>query len=554
MNAYDSDKTVSASDMEKFGYCPLSWWLSEQKGKEDARELTKGIESHAKIGEDVKNIKHKEKRSEESERSVLWFSIIAIIIGINGAAIIYTVYSPSSQGESIMIMLSIIAVIWVLVAAVFFYFGKKMEKRTKLQKDKTFGQEDNMNMEDAATRSKGDSDYGKRAKEAKWNTLLFFIVSGILASNGVIILFSIGEGNPDLFSRIFIILSLIWLIGSSFFYYTSLRREITSKEREKSKGAEGYKWSFSDSDISVVLFALVATIFASNSLTIYQDPNTNIGRIILILAILWLYGGFIFIYRAVRANMKLRFLIGEQLKRPMDVYSKIASYLFFRQKLTEAKIDYEKRVIWFAIIAMILAFNAIIMNFTRNLEEDVYGTLIAHIFEVVALLWLIGAFFFLYLVILHSMAASKLRQVHGINEGKIDYVDALDGNTKMLASEKYGLRGRPDYILEKDGEYVPVEVKTGRIPKGPLFSHILQLAAYCLLLEEKNDRPPKYGIIRYSNIQHEIEYTNELKKILLSKLTEMKEIMVTKEAHRNHKRPNKCRGCSRREICPEKLV
>jgi CRISPR-associated exonuclease Cas4 len=132
MNTYDSDKTVSASDMEKFGYCPLSWWLSEQKGKEDVKELKKGIEDHVQIGEDVKNIRHKEKRSEESERSVLWFSIIAIIIGINGAAIIYTVYSPSSQGESIMIMLSIIAVIWVFVAAVFFYFGKKMEKRTKL--------------------------------------------------------------------------------------------------------------------------------------------------------------------------------------------------------------------------------------------------------------------------------------------------------------------------------------------------------------------------------------------------------------------------------------
>jgi CRISPR-associated exonuclease Cas4 len=252
--------------------------------------------------------------------------------------------------------------------------------------------------------------------------------------------------------------------------------------------------------------------------------------------------------------MKLRFLIDEQLKHPEAVYGKIASYLFFRQLLREEKIDYEKRVIWFAVIAIILALNAIIMNFTRNLEEEVYGTLIAHIFEVVALLWLIGAFFFLYLVILHSKAASKLREVHGINEGKIDYVDALDGNSKMLVSEKYGLRGRPDYILEKDGKYVPVEVKTGRVPKGPLFSHILQLAAYCLLVEENNNRAPKYGIIRYSNIQHEIEYTNELKKILLSKLAEMKEIMVTKEVHRNHKRPNKCRGCSRREICPEKLV
>ncbi|UCE37176.1 MAG: CRISPR-associated protein Cas4 [Thermoplasmata archaeon] len=547
------DRTVSASDVEKYGYCPLSWWLSEQNESEKAENLKRGIHNHVQIGKDVKNIKVKEKRSEESERSVIWFSLIAIIIGINGVAIVYTIYSPSQQGETIMILLSIIAAIWVFVAAFFFYWGTKMERETKRTTMAISSQRA------ISTKYKPDSSTDseivikKRVKEAKWSTLLFFMVSGILALNALFILFSIGETNVEFISSIFLFLSLIWLFGSSFFYYNSLKREIVSKEKKQDEKAI-VKPSFSDSEISIVLFAIVATVLASNSLAIYQSPHTNIGMIILIMAVLWLYGGFIFLYRAIRADVKLKLLIN-RLFRPVDsIRGKIATRVKLSREIEVEKLNYEQIVIWFAAISMVLAINAILMNFTRSLEEEIYGTLIAHIFEVVALLWLIGAFFFLYRVMLHSLTASKLRTEHGISEGKIDYVDALDGQSEMLRSEKYGLRGRPDYILDKKGELIPVEVKTGRIPRGPLFSHIIQLAAYCLLLEEKNNRTPPYGIIKYGDTQHKIEYTKELRDILINKLDEMKKIMVTGEAHRNHRRENKCRGCSRREICPERLA
>ena len=61
-------KTVSASDVENYGYCPLSWWLSEQDAKEEITELKKGSEHHAKIGDDVVKIKKKEKFGQESEK------------------------------------------------------------------------------------------------------------------------------------------------------------------------------------------------------------------------------------------------------------------------------------------------------------------------------------------------------------------------------------------------------------------------------------------------------------------------------------------------------
>jgi len=97
-------------------------------------------------------------------------------------------------------------------------------------------------------------------------------------------------------------------------------------------------------------------------------------------------------------------------------------------------------------------------------------------------------------------------------------------------------------------------MKTGRNPRGPLFSHILQTATYCLLLEEEYGKPPPFGLLRYENSQHEIDYTQDLKKLVLSKLIEMRELMETENVHRNHNRKGKCVHCSRRGKCPERLA
>jgi CRISPR-associated exonuclease Cas4 len=108
-------------------------------------------------------------------------------------------------------------------------------------------------------------------------------------------------------------------------------------------------------------------------------------------------------------------------------------------------------------------------------------------------------------------------------------------------------------LLEGD-QHIPVEVKTGRTPRGPLFSHILQIAAYCLLMEEEYGKPPPHGVIRYDDASHDIEYNEDLKRLVLGKLGEMRACLVKGEAHRNHNRPGKCVHCSRRSVCPERLA
>ena len=59
----------------------------------------------------------------------------------------------------------------------------------------------------------------------------------------------------------------------------------------------------------------------------------------------------------------------------------------------------------------------------------------------------------------------------------------------MLAAEPLyasgaNLAGKPDYLVRRWRYVLPVEVKSGPAPAEPYRSHVLQLAAYCLLVEE----------------------------------------------------------------------
>ena len=118
MEAFESKKIFSVSDIEKFGYCPLSWWLSENTHQtQENDKLLKGIESHQSIGKDIEEIKIMEEAMTQSERSILMFSIVSIIVAINGVAIIYQIYAPSYQGDALTIILSISAILWVMASS-----------------------------------------------------------------------------------------------------------------------------------------------------------------------------------------------------------------------------------------------------------------------------------------------------------------------------------------------------------------------------------------------------------------------------------------------------
>jgi len=151
--------------------------------------------------------------------------------------------------------------------------------------------------------------------------------------------------------------------------------------------------------------------------------------------------------------------------------------------------------------------------------------------------------------------ARRLRARSGLPAGRVVATDVgpwrrLD---RPLFSRRYGLTGRPDYVVADGADLIPVEVKSARAPARPYSSHVLQLAAYCLLVAETSGRRPPYGILRYADRTFQIPYTRELEEQLLEVLEAMREDLAAGDAPRRHQDPRRCAACGYREVCEEAL-
>jgi len=193
-----------------------------------------------------------------------------------------------------------------------------------------------------------------------------------------------------------------------------------------------------------------------------------------------------------------------------------------------------------------------------NLYSSKYDTIVMFQYEstnfiplIITLLLLLVVALYLYKLWNAVDTATGLRTKEELPSGKIRYTDDMKG-ARLLISKTYMLSGRPDMIVERDGQLIPVEIKTGRVPRGPFFSHILQIAVYCLILEDTRSRPP-YGLIRYREKEFKIVFDDDLRDLVLEKTDLMRSQIKSGVVHRNHHRPGKCHNCSRRENCPERL-
>ena len=110
---------------------------------------------------------------------------------------------------------------------------------------------------------------------------------------------------------------------------------------------------------------------------------------------------------------------------------------------------------------------------------------------------LITALVLLFFALVFLWQSNRQRRGAGVPRGRIIYTDTRGWGKleKPLFYAPLELTGKPDYLIEKDGWIIPVEVKSGRAPQAPYDSHIYQLAAYCLLVEKTYGRGPPDGII-----------------------------------------------------------
>jgi CRISPR-associated exonuclease Cas4 len=153
------------------------------------------------------------------------------------------------------------------------------------------------------------------------------------------------------------------------------------------------------------------------------------------------------------------------------------------------------------------------------------------------------------------LRSRAIRHGTGLAAGRVAYVDtgAWDRCERPLFSRQFRLTGRPDYLVEVREAVVPVEVKSGAAPPQPYATHVLQLAAYCLLVEEQEGRTPPYGIVKYRDRAFEVEYTPALRSHLVEMLEAMRHDLREQEVARSHDDPARCRACGYRDRCDQRL-
>ena len=159
----------------------------------------------------------------------------------------------------------------------------------------------------------------------------------------------------------------------------------------------------------------------------------------------------------------------------------------------------------------------------------------------------------LFVAIMLRRHAQKRLAALGV-AGEVVYSD--DGTVDdVLVSHSHGLTGKPDYIRSEGEELIPVERKSRRISAPRAYEgEILQLAAYCLLVEERFGKPVHRGQLLYQNRSLEIAFDDRLRSRLLDAVAELKSAQGMSDVVRSHNSPSRCRGCGFRQTCRDSLA
>lgn len=169
---------------------------------------------------------------------------------------------------------------------------------------------------------------------------------------------------------------------------------------------------------------------------------------------------------------------------------------------------------------------------------------------------LLGGLGALLAAVLAWWTSVRLRKRSGLPAGRVIYSDTRTWREppEPLYAASLNLAGKPDYLIHKWTYVLPVEVKSSPAPAEPYRSHVLQLAAYCYLVQENTGRRPPYGVLHYEGRTIAIPYTRELERELADTIAWMREDLADGLAERSHDDPARCQACSYAPYCDQRLT
>lgn len=314
------------------------------------------------------------------------------------------------------------------------------------------------------------------------------------------------------------------------------------KQNELKKALIIWSWWFA----IIIIFISDALIFMTISKT--RDPE-DVARYLTLLAIVWLLVGLVAVYLPWRKWLDIPIQRTDDFNEIKSLDDTIIPHTFQPYGFIGGWGQGGKVEAGLLMGATIFGLHAIGLTWAGNKEQAGF------ILVAMAMLWTLLASWQLQRALLADNALEVARMEAGIeSEVEVTYSDD-DSKAGLLVDEFSGLRGRPDQIVIVDGEFIPVEQKTGKIPKSPHKSHKIQLLAYLHLVESTTGLKPPYGVLRYGNENlHSIDWNDSSKHLLFSAVKEVQRLMTQGGAERNHNRKGKCESCSRRYACDSSLV
>jgi len=121
-----------------------------------------------------------------------------------------------------------------------------------------------------------------------------------------------------------------------------------------------------------------------------------------------------------------------------------------------------------------------------------------------------------------------------------------------IQSDALALTGIIDRIEEYKEGPVPIELKTGSMPKEGVWpGHRIQIAAYALLLEEKLKQPIKEGFVHYldADEKRHIAINPFLKEEVKELKEKVRNLLNSAEIPEITENSNKCNVCGLKDKC-----
>ena len=325
------------------------------------------------------------------------------------------------------------------------------------------------------------------------------------------------------------------------------------KRSEEHASRELLIWSWWITVLCALSADSAAFFFVSEG-AISEEFIQDMGRYLIMLAAVWLVLAIILISLPWRRWLGWPFglaqppIIGgsglqsEEMVSPFDLgFNSENDSDFGKGGVTEARL---------LLASIAVALHGLAIYWAQN------RTILTFSLIVVTLAWLLFSAWQLHRVLISGREAAGARDDAGMSKnGILAYSDDAGESAALLIDEEIGIRGRPDQIVKIDNQFIPVEQKTGKIPREPHDSHRMQLLAYLHLVSNTTGTMPDYGILRYGgDALFTVPWNNSEKENLATSIQEVQRLMVEGGAQRNHERIGKCRNCSRRKMCPQSLV